>query len=79
MTAFQDEIAAAVGAAIAPLAAEIRALRASLGAKEPEWVTIAEAAEICAVSPATIRRRISAGQIEATGGGRGKRVRRASL
>lgn len=64
----------AVAAELAPLRAELRALRDKI---EPpkEWITIQEAAEQYGKSPATIRRWIKEGKLEATGSGALRKVR----
>jgi excisionase family DNA binding protein len=65
----------AVAAELAPLRAELRALRDKI---EPpkEWITIQEAAEQYGKSPATIRRWIKEGSMEARGPKGSREVRR---
>lgn len=64
----------AVEAAVAPLAREIRDLRAKLDPPK-EWVTIPEAADHFGKTTATVRRWISEGKLEAKGSGGMRRVR----
>lgn len=72
-----DEIA--TRADIMSLERRIEALaRALEGAKivpRPEWLSIADAAQAEGVTPATIRRWIAEGRIEAKGSGKARRVR----
>lgn len=51
------------------------ALRSATVVPAPEWCSISDAARRMGVSPATIRRKIALGQIEAQGNGKTKRVR----
>lgn len=44
-------------------------------APREEWLTVPEAARLLGVTPATIRRRISAGALQAKGSGKLRRVR----
>ena len=64
----------AVAEAVAPLAREIAALRDKVSPPR-EWVTIQEAAEMNGVTTATIRNWIKAGQLEAKGRGKARRVK----
>ena len=64
----------AVAEAVAPLAKEIRDLRAKLDPPK-EWVSVQEAADHYGVTPATIRRWISEGNLQAKGSGKARRVR----
>lgn len=72
-----DEIA--TKSDIDALAAEIRAMRMELQSvrttKEPEWMLVADAARRLKVSPATIRRRIASGEMQARGSGKTREVR----
>jgi excisionase family DNA binding protein len=78
MNALQQELAEV----IAPLRAEVKALReelAAMRAPASAWVSVTEAAEVLGVSNETVRRRIRAGEIASRGAGRGLMVERASL
>jgi excisionase family DNA binding protein len=72
---FEETVSAAVETsvrrAVAPLEQEIARLRAAV---EQRGVTEQEAAERLSVSVRTIQRRISKGELSATGTGRGRRV-----
>ena len=68
MTDIDAALTAVVAEAVAPLAAEIRELRATVealrAASPPKLVTVTEACRITGLSPATMRRRIADHSIE---------------
>jgi len=76
-------LAEVVGAAVAPLASEIRELRATVdalcAASPSRFVTVAELARLGYGSEATIRRRIADGTIPCVRHGHSVRVALASL
>ena len=65
----------AVAEAVEPLRRELAQLRAE---RQAEVLTISEAAQRMKCSNRTIRRKLKAGEIEAVGEGRSRRVRLAS-
>jgi excisionase family DNA binding protein len=76
-------LAAVVADAVAPLATEIRELRATVealrAASPPTLVTVGEACRVTGLSPATVRRRIADGTIPSRRIGRSVRVDLATL
>lgn len=76
-------LAEVVGAAVAPLADEIRELRAAVtalqAASPPKLVTVGELVRLGFGSPATVRRRIADGTYQAIRHGRSVRVDLATL
>lgn len=64
----------AVEAAVAPLAREIRDLKAKLDPPK-EWLTVKEAEKYFDVSASTLYRWIDEGSIETKGKGKARRVR----
>ena len=71
-------LAEVVGAAVAPLAGEIRELRAEVAAlravSPPKYGTVKDAARILGVSDQTIRRKAELGEIVSTRIGRSVRI-----
>lgn len=57
------------------LASVLSILSAANISASPEWVTVQKAASLLGVHPSTIRRKIDAGEIEAKGAGKTRRVR----
>jgi hypothetical protein len=80
---FDNVLAEVVSAAVAPLADEIRELRATVealrAASPSRLVTVAELVRLGYGSPATVRRRIADGTIRCVRHGRSVRVDLASL
>jgi excisionase family DNA binding protein len=76
-------LAEVVGAAVAPVVAELRELRATVealrAASPPTLVTVGEACRLTGLSPATVRRRVADGTMPSRRIGRSVRVDLASL
>jgi excisionase family DNA binding protein len=83
VTTFDAALAEVVGAAMAPLADEIRELRATVdalrAASPPTLVTVGEACRRTGLSPATVRRRVADGTLPSRRIGRSVRVDLAAL
>ena len=67
-----EQLEELVRRAVEPLRAEVASLRAAL--PPPALVTLEEAARLAGVSPATMRRRVKAGEVPAIRVGRSVRI-----
>ena len=83
MTGLDAALAEVVGAAVAPLADEIRELRAEVAAlravSPPRYGTVKDAARVLLCSEQTVRRKIDLGEIPSMRVGRAVRVDLAAL